>query len=138
MLQLRRSLSRQSKPSTLTAGLLPKFTLLTHPPGPFLADDEGDEANPEGIGMARGDTGDTLSSPKRSSWISGLDTLLGGDPQKNGGDEATCAADWSTPTQPCQYFQNYKLTVESKENFTMNERILFVLFYATFFVFQLS
>uniref|UniRef100_M1ACW9 Uncharacterized protein n=1 Tax=Solanum tuberosum TaxID=4113 RepID=M1ACW9_SOLTU len=88
MLQLRRSLSRQSKPSTLTAGLWPKFALLTHPP--FLADDvEGDEANPEGIGIARGDIGVTFSSQNRASRINGLDTLLGGDPQKNGGDEAT-------------------------------------------------
>lgn len=64
MLQLRRSLSRQSKPSTLTAGLLPKFAL-THPP--FLVDVDGDEASPDGIGIARGETGVTFSSPKRAS-----------------------------------------------------------------------
>ena len=93
MLQLRPSLSRQSKPSTRTAGLLPKLDL-THP---LRAEEEADGAIPdEGIG-----TGTTLSSPKRASWISGLDTLLGGDPEKNGGDEATCRADWSELEPPC-------------------------------------
>lgn len=82
MLQLRLSLSRQSNPSTLTAGLFPKLAR-THPP---LRVEEGD---------ARGEAG---ASPKRASWISGLDTLLGGDPEKNGGDEATA---WSLPKPPC-------------------------------------
>lgn len=98
MLQLRRSLSRQSNPSILTAGLLPKLAL-THPPL-ILAVDEvelGDPVKPEGIGIARGDIGVTFSSPNRASWISGLETLLGGDPLKNGGDEATCAQVCSAP-----------------------------------------
>lgn len=97
MLQFRRSLSRQSNPSILTAGLLPKFAL-THPP--LILADDGDAPNPEGIGIARGETGVTLSSPNRASWISGLETLLGGDPQKNGGDEATCAQFCSAPKAP--------------------------------------
>lgn len=98
MLQFRRSLSRQSNPSILTAGLLPKLAL-THPPLILAADEVevGDPAKPEGIGIARGEIGVTFSSPNRASWISGLDTLLGGDPLKNGGDEATCAQVCSAP-----------------------------------------
>lgn len=93
MLQLRLlSLSRQSNPSILTAGLFPKLDR-RHPP--FLADEEdGDDDDiPDGAGLGiidLGDTGENLSSPKRASCISGLETLLGGDPLKNGGDEATC------------------------------------------------
>jgi hypothetical protein len=42
MLQFLLSLSRQSNPSTLTFGLLPKLPLTTHPP--FLPEEEeGDE-----------------------------------------------------------------------------------------------
>ena len=36
------------------------------------------------------DTGENFSSPNRVSWINGLDTLRGGDPLKNGGEEAAC------------------------------------------------
>ncbi|MFS8017787.1 hypothetical protein Hanom_Chr15g01384541 [Helianthus anomalus] len=86
MLQLRLlSLSRQSNPSILTAGLLPKLERL-HPP--FI----GDDCRPDDAGlgtMERGDNGDIFSSPKRASCVNGLETLLGGDPLKNGGDEAT-------------------------------------------------
>lgn len=100
MLQLRLSLSRQSKPSILTAGLLPKFALIRPPP---LRVEDGEGASPDGIGMDRGETGVNFSSPKRASWISGLDTLLGGDPQKYGGDEATCGTDWSALEPPCVF-----------------------------------
>lgn len=44
MLQFLRSLSRQSNPSTLIAGLLPKFAL-THPT--FLAEELGEDADPD-------------------------------------------------------------------------------------------
>lgn len=92
MLQLRLlSLSRQSNPSTLTAGLLPKLAR-RHPF--FLADEDEDADDiPDDAGLgiiARGETGDVLPSPNLASCISGLETLLGGDPLKKGGDEATC------------------------------------------------
>jgi len=91
MLEFWRSLLRQSKPSTLTAaGLRPNF-ILTHPP--LREDDDGDET-PEGDGIT---LGATFSSPNRASWINGLADLLGGDPQKYGGDEANCVADCSIP-----------------------------------------
>lgn len=105
MLQFRRSL--QSKPSILTAGLLPKLgrmqLLLPPPPTPpFLEEEDGDG------GSRTGDNGVISSSPKRKSCINGLATLLGGDPQKNGGDEAnTCVQDCSKnsismpPQPPC-------------------------------------
>lgn len=87
MLQLRLlSLSRQSNPSILTAGLLPKLER-RHPP--FLA--EGEDDTPDDTGLGFVESGKILSSRKRSSWIKGLDTLLGGDPLKKGGDEANCA-----------------------------------------------
>lgn len=96
MLQLRLSLSRQSNPSILTAGLLPKLgrtqPLLLLPP-PFLPEEEGEEGS-----MAVDDKGFTLSSTKRESCINGLATLLGGDPQKNGGDDANCV---QLPPSPC-------------------------------------
>lgn len=103
ILQLRLlSLSRQSNPSTLTAGLLPKLAR-RHPP--FLADEDGDD-DETGLGiMERGDTGVIFTSPNRASWISGLDTLLGGDPLKKGGDEATCVLVWSDPPYPLPYNQ---------------------------------
>lgn len=94
ILQLRLlSLSRQSNPSILTAGLLPKLARTQDPP--FLEEDDGESDSPGGI--ERGETGMNFSSPNRSSWISGLDTLLGGDPQKKGGDEATWALVCSAP-----------------------------------------
>lgn len=88
MLQLRRlSLSRQSNPSILTAGLLERRN-------PGFREDEGEEEDgiPElGVGIIDcGEIGENLSSPNRASWGNGLETLLGGDPQKKGGDEAAC------------------------------------------------
>lgn len=81
MLQFRLSVLRQSKPSTRTvAGLCPKF-IRTHP-RPLRAEGEGGAA-------ATGEKGVTFSLPNCSSWITGFEALLGGDPQKNGGDEAT-------------------------------------------------
>lgn len=70
---------------------------------PFLAEDEGDDERPEeGVGtLDDGETGENFSSPNRASWINGLATLLGGDPQKNGGDEATCVNGCSTQP-PCK------------------------------------
>lgn len=71
ILQLRLlSLSRQSNPSTLTAGLLPKFAR-RHPP--FLADEDWEDADdtpPDGAGLGtikRGETGMVFSSPNRAS-----------------------------------------------------------------------
>lgn len=80
MLQLRRSRLRQSNPSILTAaGLCPNF-ILTHPPA-----------------ATRGDGGVTMSQPNWASWITGFEALLGGDPQKYGGDEATWLLNFSPP-----------------------------------------
>lgn len=85
MLQFRLSVLRQSKPSTRTvAGLWPNFTR-THPL-PLRA---------EGEGGATGEKGVTFSLPNCSSWITGLEALLGGDPQKNGGEEASWLQDFS-------------------------------------------
>lgn len=83
MLECWRSLLRQSKPSTLTAaGLSPNFILM-HPP-PLQAEDGDDK--PEGDRDA--DKEVSFSSPNRASWIKGLAVLLGGDPEKNGGEDA--------------------------------------------------
>lgn len=78
MLQFLRSLLRQSNPSMRTvAGLCPNF-IRAQPPLWELGDGgAGDIGRP------------TLQIPNRSSWITGFEALLGGDPQKNGGDEAT-------------------------------------------------
>lgn len=96
--QFLRSLLRQSNPSTLTAGLFPKLAR-TQPP--FLEEDDGDKDGPKAVGIGdSGENGAKLSSPNRSSLINGLATLLGGDPQKNGGDEAICALNSSIPLPP--------------------------------------
>lgn len=100
MLQLR--LSLQSNPSILTGGLLPKLGRTQPPPAPpppVFLDEDGESKS------CTGDNGDSvvmiLSSPKRESCINGLATLLGGDPQKNGGDDAnTCVQDCSIPSKP--------------------------------------
>lgn len=86
---------RQSNPSTLTvAGLRPNF-ILTQPPFRGVADDEGD-GKPDGEG--RGNVnGVSFSSPKRASCTNGLAALLGGDPEKNGGDDATGITDCPVP-----------------------------------------
>lgn len=60
MLRLRRSLSRQSNPSTLTAGLLPKFARTQLPL-------RGEWVEVEAVGIARGETGVHRSSPNRES-----------------------------------------------------------------------
>ena len=68
MLQFRPlSLSRQSNPSTLTAGLFPKLAR-TQPP-PFLAEEEGDEEDGlHGEGTRNdGENGENFSSPNRAS-----------------------------------------------------------------------
>lgn len=83
MLEFWRSLLRQSKPSTLTAaGLRPNF-ILTHPPL-RVGDDK-----PVGDEICIAETGVSLSSPKQVSCTRGLAALLGGDPQKYGGDDGT-------------------------------------------------
>jgi hypothetical protein len=52
--------------------------------------------------MDNGDIGVSLSSPNLASWINGLPTLDGGDPQKNGGgDETTWVAEWSGSWPSC-------------------------------------
>lgn len=113
MLQFRLSLSRQSNPSTLTAGLLPKLAR-THPP--FLAEDGGEGGRPDGAGATTHDDGEKFSSPNRASWISGLATLLGGDPQKNGGgDEATGGLNCSlSKSSSCKSAKAQNRTIQSK------------------------
>lgn len=74
MLQLLLSLLRQSKPSILTAaGVWPNF-IGTQPRA------EEEDASVNGL---------KFPLPNCSSWITGFEALLGGDPQKNGGDDAT-------------------------------------------------
>lgn len=69
---------KQSNPSTLTAaGLIPNSTRPQPPP----LTRHGDGIN--------GEMGLSLLSPNRASWAKGFDALHGGDPRKNGGDEAT-------------------------------------------------
>lgn len=83
--------------------LFPNF-ILTHPPlsppppPPDLRAEEdvvGDDEK-SGDGGA-GDKGVKCSVPKWASWITGLDTLHGGEPQKYGGDDATDAPNLSPP-----------------------------------------
>jgi hypothetical protein len=84
------------------AGLFPKFAQ-TQPTFLAVELELGEEDDDEGCGGGTGDDviGEkNMSSPNRASCINGLATLLGGDPQKNGGgDEAiTCVQDCcSTP-----------------------------------------
>lgn len=86
MLQFLRSLLRQSNPSMRTAtGLSPDF-IRTHPP--LRADNDDGGAGKNGAIL--------LLLPNCSSWITGFDALLGGDPQKNGGDEASWLLDLSS------------------------------------------
>lgn len=81
MLEFWRSLLRQSNPSTLTvAGLRPNETLAQPP----LRAEEGDD----GTGYGGAGKGATFS-PNRESWTIGLAARLGGDPLKNGGEDAT-------------------------------------------------
>ena len=66
MLQFRRSLSRQSNPSTLTIGLFPKLDRLQPP---FLEVGEDDD-RPDEMGVGIGDKGEcrrSFSSPNRAS-----------------------------------------------------------------------
>ena len=80
MLEFWRSLFKQSNPSTITAaGLIPNFT--RPQPPPLTRDGDGDGR--------KGEIGLSMLSPNRASWAKGFDTLHGGDPRKNGGDEAT-------------------------------------------------
>lgn len=83
---------RQLNPSILTgAGLCPNF-MRTHPPPPppapppllLLREDEG-----ESMAANEGESGLSLLFPNCSSWIKGFEALTGGDPLKNGGEEAT-------------------------------------------------
>jgi hypothetical protein len=67
MLQLRLlSLSKQSNPSILAAGLFPKLAR-THPPFREEEDGESDDNPDGGIGIERGETGVNFSSPNRAS-----------------------------------------------------------------------
>lgn len=120
MLEFWRSLFRQSNPSTLTvAGLSPMF-ILAHPA--LRADDDGD-GKPEGGGTCNEDKGLSFSSPKRASWIKGLAALLGGDPQKKGGEDAACDAVWSTPW-PSYNVQNKHIQIRPAPfNVSYHERI---------------
>lgn len=58
----------------------------------FLAEDDGGDGTDSG----------GFSSPNRASCVNGLETLLGGDPQKNGGDDATCVLLCSILEAPCK------------------------------------
>ena len=109
MLQFLLSVLRQSKPSTRTgAGVWPNF-IRTHP-RPFRAEGEG----------GAWDKAMRFSLPKCSSWITGFEALLGGDPQKNGGDEATWLQDFSAQF-PYKKNKNFKATIKFKvdENFVI-------------------
>lgn len=75
ILQLLLSLLRLSKPSILTAGLWLNF-IRTQP----RAEEDGEDGAQE--------NGLKFPLPNCSSWTTGLEALLGGDPQKNGGEEA--------------------------------------------------
>lgn len=79
MLRFRLSELRQSKPSIRTAAGLCPDEIGAHPLT-FRA---------EGEGGATGGNAVIFSLPKCSSWTTGFEALLGGDPLKNGGDEAT-------------------------------------------------
>lgn len=102
MLRLCPSLPRQSNPSILTAaGLDPNFIILTPPappppppPPPPAGLRAGDGAREKGV---------TFSFPNWASWITGFEALLGGDPQKYGGDEATW---WPDLSDPCNEKKN--------------------------------
>lgn len=83
MLQPRRSRSRQSKPSILTAAGVRPNLARTQPL-------RGDIGELDWTGRAAIGAGGR-SSPKRASWTTGFAARLGGEPQKNGGDEATCS-----------------------------------------------
>lgn len=85
ILQFRLSLLKQSKPSILTAaGLWPKL-IRTQP----LAEEE--EEGDKGVI----ENGLKLPLPNCSSWITGFEALLGGDPQKYGGENPTWLPDLS-------------------------------------------
>ncbi|PON94503.1 hypothetical protein TorRG33x02_097500 [Trema orientale] len=96
MLQFLRSLLKQSNPSIRTAaGLCPNF-IRAQPPA-FREDGDG------GVG----DTKPILPPlPNCSSWITGFEALLGGDPQKYGGDEATWLLLCSSPLFPPCHMKN--------------------------------
>lgn len=71
--------------------MLPKFAL-THPP--FLVEEFGEDPDPEtaawiGVDGSGENWEISCFSLNLASWINGLETLFGGDPLKNGGDEAT-------------------------------------------------
>lgn len=92
---MRLSLLRQSKPSILTAaGVWPNF-IRTQP----LAEEDGEaEATPIKNGLKLLPLVPLplpLPLPNCSSWITGFEALLGGDPQKNGGVDSTWTPDLS-------------------------------------------
>jgi len=75
---------RQSNPSTLTVdGLSPKLILTK----PALPEPEDGENKPDGDEVVN--AGSCFSPLNRASWTNGFAARTGGDPQKNGGDEAT-------------------------------------------------
>lgn len=80
MLQLLLSLLRQSKPSILTAaGVFPNFIGTQ----PRAEEEDGEEG-----ATATVVNGLKFPLPNCSSWITGFEALLGGDPQKNSGDDS--------------------------------------------------
>lgn len=80
---------KQLNPSILTAtGLLLYFSRAHDPP--LRPDEDGDIAT-----VTVGENEQATSQPNLESSVIGLETLLGGDPMKNGGDEATWLVDLS-------------------------------------------
>lgn len=92
-------------PSILTgAGVGPKFALTE---APFFRVVDG--------APDIGETGLLLSFPNCSSWMTGFEALLGGEPIKNGGDEATWKFDLSEPQLPWSYVKTLLLWNDSRD-----------------------
>lgn len=88
---LRRSRLKQSNPSTLTVAVLcPNFARAHETALPRVVED-GDDVGTGGLNKL------SSSFPNCESWTRGFEDLLGGDPKKKGGDEATSDSDLSTP-----------------------------------------
>ena len=112
---LLRSRLKQSNPSILTAaGLCPSFIRAQDPP--LCADEDGDAAE-----MGASDNGLNLLLPNCESWIRGFEALFGGDPQKNGGDEAAWAFDLSMLQLPYHNDESEFNTI-SHQTYELNKR----------------
>lgn len=98
MLRLCPSLPKQSNPSILTVAVVaPNFIILPPPP-------------PAGFRTRDGDAAEEVAEfwlPNWASWVRGLEALLGGDPQKYGGDDANW---WPDLSDPCNKKNRYEDT----------------------------